>query len=181
MTETVQSVLEFWFDRLTPEDWFVKKDAIDQEMTRRFISLHLSLSREIPDEWRETPEARLALLIVLDQFPRNIFRDSPHAFATDGLALREAKVAIDAGADQAVPEQRRFIFYMPFEHAESMAEQDRAVELFTALGNANYLDYAQRHRSVIARFGRFPHRNPILGRENTPEETAYLAQPGAGF
>lgn len=181
MTETVQSVLEFWFDRLTPEDWFVKKDAIDQEMTRRFISLHLSLSREIPDEWRETPEARLALLIVLDQFPRNIFRNSPHAFATDGLALREAKAAIAAGADQAVPEERRFIFYMPFEHAESMAEQDRAVELFTALGNANYLDYAQRHRSVIARFGRFPHRNPILGRENTPEETEYLAQPGAGF
>ncbi|PWV99026.1 uncharacterized protein (DUF924 family) [Hoeflea marina] len=181
MTENIESVLEFWFDRLTPEDWFVKKEAIDQEMIRRFSGLHVMLSREISDDWRADPEARLALIIVLDQFPRNIFRGSPHAFATDGLALREAKAAIAAGADQAVPDERRFIFYMPFEHAEDMAEQDRAVELFTALGNANYLDYAVRHRDVIARFGRFPHRNPILGRESTAAEAEYLAQPGAGF
>jgi uncharacterized protein (DUF924 family) len=181
MTETPQTVLDFWFSELTPKQWFVKDEAIDRRIAGRFTDLHLALSRKVPDVWRSTPEARLALVIVFDQFPRNIYRDSPLAFATDWLALREAKAAIASGADMAVSETQRIFFYMPFEHAEDLAEQDRAVQLCEALGNETYLDYAHRHRDVIAEFGRFPHRNPILRRDSTPAEEAYLSKPGAGF
>ncbi|WP_417411501.1 DUF924 family protein [Hoeflea sp.] len=181
MTETPETVLDFWFSELTPKDWFVKSDDLDRRITERFSGLHLALSREIGEAWRATPEARLALVIVLDQFPRNIYRGTPLAFATDGLALKEAKAALAVGADKAIGEDRRFFFYMPFEHAEDIGEQDRSVALFEALGNANYLDYANQHHDIIERYGRFPHRNPILGRSSTPEEKAYLAEPGAGF
>jgi len=181
MTETAETVLDFWFSELTPKDWFVKNDEIDRRITERFFDLHLALSRQISDEWRATPEARLALVIVFDQFPRNIYRGSPLAFATDGLALKEAKAALAVGADKSIGEDRRFFFYMPFEHAEDISEQQRCVGLFEALGNANYLDYANKHYDIIERYGRFPHRNPILGRASTPEEKAYLAEPGAGF
>jgi len=181
MTETPETVLNFWFNELTPKDWFVKSDDIDASITDRFSGLHLALSRDVSDEWRATPEARLALIIVFDQFPRNIYRGSPLAFATDGLALKEAKAALAMGADKAIVEDRRIFFYMPFEHAEDIAEQERCVTLFEALGNANYLDYANQHHDIIARYGRFPHRNPILGRASTAEEKAYLATPGAGF
>ncbi|WP_340161482.1 DUF924 family protein [uncultured Hoeflea sp.] len=181
MTETPETVLNFWFNELTPKDWFVKSDDIDASITDRFSGLHLALSRGVSDEWRATPEARLALIIVFDQFPRNIYRGSPLAFATDGLALKEAKAALAMGADKAIAEDRRIFFYMPFEHAEDIAEQERCVALFEALGNANYLDYANQHHDIIARYGRFPHRNPILGRASTAEEKAYLATPGAGF
>ena len=181
MTETPQSVLEFWFGELTPKQWFVKDEALDRQIADRFSDLHLALSREVPDEWRASPEARLARIIALDQFPRNIYRGSPLSFATDGLALKAAKAAIAIGADAAVSEDRRIFFYMPFEHAENLDDQDRAVALCEALGNETYLDYARRHREVIERFGRFPHRNAILGRASTPEEEAYLAEPGAGF
>lgn len=181
MTETPDSVLKFWFSELTPKQWFVKEDAVDQRIAERFTDLHLALSRQVPDVWRATSEARLALVIVYDQFPRNIYRDSPLAFATDWLALREAKAAIASGADMSVNETQRIFFYLPFEHAEDLSEQDRAVDLCAALGNENYLDYAHQHRDVIAEFGRFPHRNPILRRDSTPAEEAYLSKPGAGF
>lgn len=181
MAETPETVLNFWFNELTPKDWFVKSDEVDASITSRFSDLHLALSRGVGDEWRATPEARLALTIVFDQFPRNIYRGSPLAFATDGLALKEAKAALAMGADKAVAEDRRVFFYMPFEHAENIAEQERCVALFEALGNANYLDYANQHHDIIARYGRFPHRNPIVGRASTEEEKAYLAEPGAGF
>ena len=181
MTETPETVLDFWFSELTPKDWFVKSDEIDGRITERFSDLHLDLSRQIGDAWRATPEARLALIILLDQFPRNIYRGSPLAFATDGLALKEAKAALAVGADKSIAEGRRIFFYMPFEHAEDISEQERCVALFEALGNANYLDYANQHHDIIQRYGRFPHRNPILGRASTPEENNYLAEPGAGF
>lgn len=181
MPETPQTVLDFWFSELTPKDWFTKSDALDRHIAERFTGLHLALSRDTPDIWRETPEARLAEVIVLDQFPRNIYRASPLAFATDGLALNAAKAAVAAGADTQTGENRRIFFYMPFEHAEDLEEQDRSVALCAALGNDNYLDYAHSHRQVIAEFGRFPHRNAILGRQSTPAEEAYLAKPGAGF
>jgi uncharacterized protein (DUF924 family) len=118
---------------------------------------------------------------VLDQFPRNIYRGTPLAVATDGLALREAKLALASGADQAVEAACRTFFYMPFEHAEDLGEQERSVELFTALGDAEYRDYAIRHRDVIAAYGRFPHRNAMLGRESTAVERDYLSRPDAGF
>lgn len=181
MAETPQTVLEFWFGELTTKDWFVKNEAVDRRCDERFRDLHHQLSREVPDEWRASPEARLALVIVFDQFPRNIYRGSPLSFATDKMALIEAKAAIAVGADKAVSQTQRIFFYMPFEHAEDLEEQDRAVALCEALGDEGYVDYAHRHRAVIEEFGRFPHRNAILDRMSTPEELAYLAKPGAGF
>lgn len=181
MSETPQSVLEFWFGKLTPAHWFTKSDTLDAEIRERFLDLHIALSRKAGDEWRASPEARLALIIVFDQLPRNMFRDSPHAFATDMLAREEARIAVATGADQAVDATKRQFFYLPFEHSEALADQDRSVALFSALGDPTGIDYAVRHREVIAKFGRFPHRNRILARENTPEEAAYLAEPGAGF
>lgn len=181
MTETPDTVLDFWFKELTPKQWFVKDPELDDTITKRFASLHLALSRQVPSEWRASAEARLALVIVLDQFPRNMYRGSPLAFATDTLALNAAKAALAVGADANVSEHRRIFFYLPFEHAENLADQNRAVALCEALGNAEYLDYARQHQVIIERFGRFPHRNAILGRTSTAEEEAYLAQPGAGF
>lgn len=181
MTETPDTVLDFWFSELEPKDRFAKSDELDQLITKRFSSLHLALSRDVPAEWRASAGARLALVIVLDQFPRNMYRGSPMAFATDTLALNQAKAALAVGADSEVEESRRLFFYLPFEHAENLAEQDRAVALCEALGNEQFLDFAHRHRELIERFGRFPHRNSILGRTSTAEEKAYLAEPGAGF
>ncbi|MCY0147768.1 DUF924 domain-containing protein [Hoeflea sp. G2-23] len=181
MTETPDTVLDFWFSELTPKDWFVKNEDLDRRIAERFGPLHLALSRDVPAEWRASPEARLALVIVFDQFPRNIYRGSPLSFATDSLALKEAKAALAVDADAEVSERKRIFFYMPFEHSESIDEQNRCVSLCEALGNETYLDYALKHRAVIEQFGRFPHRNAILGRTSTFEEEAYLAQPGAGF
>lgn len=176
-----QDVLQFWFEALQPKDWFEKSDATDEAIRSRYAATHLALAAERPEPWTATAEGRLALIIVLDQFPRNIYRGTPLAFATDGLALREARLAVERGDDMQVDEARRVFFYMPFEHAENLAEQNRSVELISRLGNDVYTDYAERHRDVIARFGRFPHRNAIVGRISTPSEEAYLAEPGSGF
>lgn len=178
---TPAEILAFWFEELTPDDWFTKSDATDSTIRRRFTATHLALAGHVDEIWRVTPADRLAAIIVLDQFPRNIYRGTPLAFATDELARNEAKTAIDAGMDAMVPEERRGFFYLPLEHSETLADQERSVELFAALGNANYLDYARRHRDVIAQYGRFPHRNPILGRFSTHDEEAYLAEEGTGF
>ncbi|MEX3009974.1 DUF924 family protein [Hoeflea sp. TYP-13] len=175
------AVISFWFDELTQEDWFTKSDALDRDIAGRFGATHLALAGGVPQEWWASAEAVLALIIVFDQFPRNIYRGTPLAFATDCLALKEAKGAIDAGLDQLVDPVRRQFFYMPFEHSEALEDQDRSVDLFIALENEELLRYAHAHRDLIVKFGRFPHRNSILGRDNTSEETAYLSQPGSGF
>lgn len=176
-----REVLDFWFKELTREQWFVRSDAVDEDIRRRFAETHLSLARGEVETWRATPETRLAAIIVLDQFPRNIYRGTPLAFAADWMALREAGLAVDSGADQAVPAEYRAFFYLPFEHSEDLEDQQRSVRLFEALGDANYLDYARRHLDVISEFGRFPHRNGFLGRESTDAELDYLSRPGAGF
>ncbi|HET7413469.1 MAG TPA: DUF924 family protein [Pararhizobium sp.] len=178
---TPEEVLAFWFDELTVDDWFRKSDELDQLIARRFTATHLALAFHVDEIWRMAPINRLAAVIVLDQFPRNIYRGTPHAFATDPLALNEARTAVDAGMDQMVEVGRRQFFYMPFEHSEKPDDQERSVALFTALGNENYLDYARQHQAVIAEYGRFPHRNPILGRHSTHAEEAYLAKEDAGF
>ena len=178
---TPEEVFGFWFVECGRDQWFRSTSSLDQEITARFRETHLALAGGIPDVWRATPENRLAAVVVLDQFPRNIYRATPLAFATDGLALREAKLAIEAAADSAVKLEFRCFFYLPFEHSELIEEQDRSVALFDELGDEEYADYAVRHREVIARYGRFPHRNPILGRISTEAELDYLAQPGAGF
>jgi len=178
---TPDEVLRFWLEECGRDMWFRSSLALDEQIMARFRDTHLMLAGGGVETWRATPEQRLAAIIVLDQFPRNIYRATPLAFATDGLALREAKLAIEAGADQAIAAAHRCFFYMPFEHSEVLAEQDRSVALFEALGDAEYADYARRHREVIVTYGRFPHRNAIVGRSSSEAELAYLAQPGSGF
>lgn len=178
---TPEEVHDFWFEECGRDDWFGKAGELDREITERFRDTHLALAAGLTENWRATPENLLAAIVVLDQFPRNIYRDTPLAFATDGLALAAAKAAIEAGDDRRVPDSCRIFFYMPFEHAEDIAEQHRSVALFTALGDEEYIDYAQRHREVIAAYGRFPHRNRLIGRQSTAAELEYLAKPGAGF
>jgi uncharacterized protein (DUF924 family) len=186
---SAQEVLDFWFGppdaagigQSRPE-WFKKDAAFDAEVARKFGGLHGAASLGMLDHfWRDVPTANLALVIVLDQFSRQLYRDQAKAFAQDAHALRLARHAIDAGFDRdALPVQRLF-WYLPFEHSEKLEDQDRSIELFRPLGNAEWTRYAEEHRAVIARFGRFPHRNAALGRDSTPEEQAYLAEPGAGF
>jgi uncharacterized protein (DUF924 family) len=176
-----EEVVGYWCETLSAKDWWQSTPELDARVSEQFAATHLALSREVRPEWRADPQARLAAIIVLDQFPRNMYRASPMAFATDWIARREARLALEAGADKQVDYGRRHFFYMPFEHCEELADQDVSVELFEAHGDEMYLDYAVRHREVIAEYGRFPHRNVFLGRVSTREEEAYLAEPGAGF
>ena len=172
-------LLDFWRD-VGMAKWFRGGEAFDAECRARWLDAHFAAGRREFDDWMDDAESTLALVVLLDQIPRNVFRNSGHAFATDSLALHVARRAIDAGFDAQVDPALRFFFYLPFEHSEAIADQDRAVDLFTALGNADLLGYAHAHRDVIVRFGRFPHRNRALGRDNTPEEQAWL-DAGGGF
>ena len=179
MSVTSAQVVAFWRDA-GPSKWFRGGDAFDAECRERFVDAHHAAARRELDGWASSAEGALALLLLLDQIPRNIFRGSAHAFATDGLARHFAQLALDAGHDDAFEPALRAFFYLPFEHSEVPADQDRSVALFAVLGDANYRDYAMAHHDVIVRFGRFPHRNAALGRETTPEEQAWL-DAGGGF
>ncbi|SOC85248.1 Uncharacterized conserved protein, DUF924 family [Ensifer adhaerens] len=174
-------VLTFWFEELTDRDWYNSTPALDLQVLRRFRTTHLALARSIEPPWRADPAARLATVIVLDQLPRNMYRATPLAFATDGLARREARLAIAAGADRLVHGRQRPFFYLPFEHSEGIEDQEYSVRLFSDLPDAELLDYAVRHRDIVARFGRFPHRNAFLGRESTEAEVEFLKLPGSSF
>lgn len=176
---TAAEVVRFWTGA-GPQAWFGGGEAFDRECERRFLAAHLAAARRGLDGWLDTAEGALALLLLLDQIPRNVFRGSAHAYATDGLARHLADRALAAGHDQAFAPALRAFFYLPFEHSEDPADQARSVALFTALGEQTYLDYAIAHQDVIARFGRFPHRNRALGRETTPAEQAWL-DAGGGF
>ena len=176
---TPVAVTSFWRDAGMAK-WFGGGDAFDAECRERFLDAHHAAARGDFAHWMDDAEGALALLILLDQIPRNVFRGSGHAFATDPLALHYAGRAIAAGFDAQVEPALRMFLYLPFEHAEAIADQDRAVALFTALGDHDLLGYAHAHRDVILRFGRFPHRNAPLGRINTPEEQAWL-DAGGGF
>lgn len=179
--EDSASVLRFWFDESTPEQWFEKSDDFDRVIESRFGALHAAACRGDCDDWAETADGVLALILVLDQFSRNLFRDDPRAFAQDAKALLLAKGAIAKGFDMAVSEDRRVFFYVPFEHSEDLADQEASLPYFEALTNKEYLRYAVAHRDIIARFGRFPHRNAVLGRESSPEESEFLKTPGSSF
>lgn len=169
-------IVRFWRDA-GPKFWFVKDETFDGRC-RAFENEHHAAARGELSAWEMDAEGALALLILLDQIPRNIFRKSPHSFATDGLAQAIALRALDKQFDAATDTDLRFFFYMPLEHAEDLALQERCVTLFTNLGDANYLKFAALHRDIIAKFGRFPHRNSILGRKSTAEELAFLAEGG---
>lgn len=172
-------VVGFWRDSGYAK-WFAGGEAFDAECRGRFREAHHAAARREFEHWMASPEGALALLILLDQIPRNVFRDSAHAYATDPLARHYAARAIDAGFDRQAPEDLRLFFYLPFEHSEDIADQRRSLELFDGLGDDNYGKYAQAHYDVIGRFGRFPHRNRALGRTNTPDEQAWL-DAGGGF
>ncbi len=174
---TPADVVGFW--RIAgPEKWFARGAAFDQAIALRFEAAHLAAARGKYDGWAATAEGALALLILLDQFPRNLFRDSGHAFATDGKALAIAKAAIGEGFDSQVEQTLIQFFYMPLMHSEVLDDQDMCLALCEALGSKQNIDYAHIHRDIIARFGRFPHRNPMLGRRTTPEEQAFLDEGG---
>lgn len=176
-----QSVLEFWFGELKRADWFRKDEAIDAAIQSRFRSTYDAAAAAGVEALLATPETALAAILALDQFSRNIFRGAPRAFATDEAAREIADRAITLGFDAATAPDRRVFFYLPFEHSERLADQERAVALISALGDDEYTRYAHAHADVIRRFGRFPHRNASLGRASTPQELAYLAEPGSGF
>ncbi|MGH8403794.1 MAG: DUF924 family protein, partial [Gammaproteobacteria bacterium] len=160
---------------------FEKDDAFDALIHERFSETHRAAVQGELYEWRATPEGRLAEVIVLDQFSRNLFRDSARAFACDGMALVLAQEAVRAGADQALEPARRVFLYMPYMHSESRAIHVVAERLFRQLGIAENLKFELAHKAIIERFGRFPHRNAVLGRESTPEEREFLSQPGSAF
>lgn len=170
-------IVAFWRDA-GYEKWFKRDDAFDAEFKRRFHEAHMAAARGEHEAWMESAEGALALLVLLDQFPRNCFRGCAHSYATDGLARNYARRAIDAGFDLQMDAALRMFFYLPFEHSETMADQDYAMELFAKTGSDELMKYAVLHRDLIARFGRFPHRNVALGRESTQEEIDYLASGG---
>jgi uncharacterized protein (DUF924 family) len=186
MTMTPSEILDFWFedDRCAHRAmWFEKCVDFDARCARFTAAIRAARSGAL-DHWALTPDGGLALIVLLDQLSRNVFRGTAEAFAADAHALRIARAMIDAGFDARMSACERMFVYLPFEHAETIEDQNESVRLFELLSTdrgPDTLDYALRHREVIERFGRFPHRNAALGRSTTPEEADYLAQPGAGF
>ncbi len=189
---TPDEILDFWFSEPARSRWFAKDAAFDDEIRRRFGDAAAAAAEGRLDAWKAAPESCLALVILLDQAPRNIHRGTPLAFAADARALAVAGQAVDRGFDLRLPADRRWFFYFPFEHSEDLADQRRAMLLFDAWADAHAegppRDYARehfravrRHEAIIERFGRFPHRNKILGRESTPAEIEFLKEPESSF
>ncbi len=181
MTPEARSVLDFWFGALSSADWWKKDKALDERIRSTFEPLHQKACRCELWGWRASAEGRLAEIIVLDQFSRNIYRDQPGAFAQDPLALALAQEAVACGADAALPAEQRSFLYLPYMHSESAAIHEQAVQLFSAPGLEKNLEFEHAHKAIIDRFGRYPHRNAILGRPSSEEEKDFLQQPGSGF
>ncbi len=179
--DQIEQVLRFWFEELTPKDWFTKSNELDKTIEKRFGAVHRRAEACELFRWRASDRGRLAEIIVLDQFSRNIFRGSAQAFAQDTLALALAQEAVAQGADKSLASKERSFLYMPYMHSESLEIHAIAVELFTAAGLENNLKFEHKHREIIERFGRYPHRNEVLRRESTEAEVAFLNQPGSGF
>jgi uncharacterized protein (DUF924 family) len=176
-----QDILHFWFTELSDKQHFVKDPTLDDSMRWRFGNTLEAAARCELFAWRATPEGRLAEILVLDQFSRNIFRDTPRAFAQDALALMLAQELVASGGDRSLPLNQRSFVYLPYMHSESPLIHEQAVQLFSQPGLENNLDFELRHKTIIDRFGRFPHRNQILGRASSALETAFLSEPGSSF
>ena len=176
-----REVLKFWFEETDPSQWWTKDDNFDQLLTERFSEVHARAIRCELFEWRVNAKGRLAEIIVLDQFSRNMYRDSPLAFANDPLALALSQEAISAGVENELTPMERSFLYMPFMHSESLKMHEVAMELFNRNGINSSLDFELKHKRIIERFGRYPHRNSILGRATTEEEIEFLKTPGSGF
>ena len=198
--ENAESVLRFWFGTASDDlevaeqcaaMWWKKNPQVDAEIRQRFAGVVDAVAGGQCDAWLTDARGRLAMIVLTDQFPRNMYRDTPRAFAFDPLALSMTKQGIDQGDDRALRPIERIFFYMPLEHSESIEDQQRAVALTTDLAAAvsadkrklfeGFVGFAKRHHDIVQRFGRFPHRNAILGRSSTPEETEFLKQPGSSF
>lgn len=177
----IEQVNDFWFKELEPRQWWEVDATLDRLISDRFGALQRRAERGELDCWRATPPGRLAEILVLDQFSRNIWRGTPRAFASDSMALVLAQEAVRQGADQALPIERRAFLYMPFMHSESLAIHEVAVELFSLPGLESNLEFEWKHRRIIERFGRYPHRNFILGRPSTAEELDFLTEPDSSF
>ena len=178
---SVEAILGFWFTECSEEDWFKKSDAFDATLRDRFGPTQRAASDRKLDNWADTADGRLALILLLDQMSRNLFRGSAQAFAQDPAALALARHAIAEGDHVGTSRERRLFLYLPFEHSENQADQEMCMALFTALGDDELTEYARRHKVIVDRFGRFPHRNEALGRQSTDEEVAFLKEPNSSF
>lgn len=177
----VGDVHRFWFEELEQADWFKKNDAVDEKIRSRFLGVHEELMAQSHRLSSRDRSQMLAAIIVLDQFSRNMFRGTPRSFAADPLALGMARTVVDQGLDKTMTKHQRLFTYLPFEHSENAADQVRSVELMGELEDAELTKYALAHKVIIDRFGRFPHRNAILGRQSTDEEIAFLKEPNSSF
>lgn len=174
-------ILNFWFDELKPADWWKKSTKLDNEIRTRFLASYEAAIRGELYRWRQTPRGRLAEIIAIDQFARNIFRDTPEAFAHDGTAVVLSQEAIATGADSELQTAEKSFLYMPLMHSESLVVHELAMKVFDQPGLEHNFEFEKKHLAIIERFGRYPHRNAILGRESTPEEEQFLSQPGSSF
>ncbi len=181
MTKESESIIEFWFNEITPKQWFVKDLSFDQMIQNRFTGVHNAAATGELFSWRNTVEGCLAEIIVLDQFSRNMFRDQPSAFAFDSIALVLAQQAVELGIDKELPPEKRSFFYMPYMHSESPLIHEQAVILFDQPGLEDNLRFEYSHKEIIDRYGRYPHRNAILERPSTTDELDFLESPGSSF
>jgi len=181
MNAPYSAVIDFWFKEIKPASWWVKDEIFDQVICDRFHDIYQQVVLGEYSSWRQDALGRLAEIIVLDQFPRNMFRDTAKAFQSDGMALILSQEAISLKADTGLEPSEKSFMYMPFMHSESLHIHTRAVELFERCGNESNLRFELKHKEIIERFGRYPHRNEILGRKSTPEELEFLTQAGSSF
>lgn len=187
-TVSAHNVLDFWFGApgsvhhgKSRAEWFKKSADFDALIGERFLTLHEAAAAGRLAHWHDSPLTLLALIIVLDQFPRNLFRESPRAFATDAMALDAARRMTSMQWDERLNTVERQFVYLPYEHAENIEAQRESMRLFATLGNADLLEWARKHAVIVERFARFPHRNAVLGRDSTTQEVEFLKQPGSGF
>lgn len=181
MSHNFEAIIEFWFVEILPKQWWEKSSEFDQMVLQRFGKIHREASQCELFNWRKEPLGCLAEIIVLDQFSRNMYRDTPASFASDPLALALTQIALEQHADEGLsPDQKGFL-YMPMMHSESLKIHQYSMAYFAQAGCESYANSQQRHQAIIERFGRYPHRNAILGRKSTPEELEFLEQPGASF
>lgn len=181
MQSTEKEIIAFWFEEIDQSYWFKKDKNFDELVYDRFIEIYKRVFSGNTVQWRTTPEGKLAEIIVLDQFSRNMFRDRPEAFAADALALQLAQEAVQSGDDQKLALQKKSFIYMPYMHSEDLKIHNEAVKLFSQKGLERALDFEIRHKKIIEQFGRYPHRNKILGRISTAEEIEFLTKDGSGF
>ena len=180
-SSSADKVLKFWFDDLSPQQWFMQSDQVDTTIRNKFLDTHNKAAAGELDNWRKDARGSLAEIIILDQFSRNLYRNTPQAFAQDGMALVLAQEAIAKGFEDDLSKEQVQFLYLPFMHSESLVIHERAVELYTALGQEMNLEFEMKHKAIIERFGRYPHRNAILERESTPEEIEFLKGPDSSF